>query len=108
MTTLSSITAGQLVQAGYRKWATPCEFLGFTDCTERYSSTPAFNSLPELKAAKGAKNAADLVKIQCETGEYGHHFYALFRDLEDGCVWGAYLYNGRWSVGSSGDALKLS
>jgi hypothetical protein len=108
MTRLASLTAGQTVQAGYRNWLNSNEFLGFSDNVEKYSRTPAFNSLKDLKAAKGAKNAADLVALQDAAGEYGHGFYALFRDLEGDYVWGAYLYNGRWSVGTSGDALKLA
>jgi len=107
MTRIASLTAGQAIKAGYRGWHTPCEFLGFSDNAERYSKTPSFSTLADLKAAKGARNAAQIEQVQ-EQADYGHSFYALFRDLEDGATWAAYLWKGAWRVGTSADRLQLA
>jgi hypothetical protein len=107
MTRIASLTAGQAIKAGYRGWHTPCEFLGFSDNTKAYSETPAFNTLADLKTAKGARNAAEIEQLQ-DQASYGHSFYALFRDLEDGTTWAAYLWKGAWRVGSSADRLQLA
>lgn len=103
MTRLASLTAGQAVKAGYRGWHTPCKFLGFSDNAEAYSQTPAFDTLADLKAAKAARNAAELEQLQNQA-----NFYALFRDIEDGTTWGAYLWKGAWRVGTSADRLQLA
>ena len=107
MNSIASLTAGQVIKAGARGWHTPCEFLGFTDNASDCSQTPAFNTLADLKAATGTRNAAEIEQLQ-DQAAYGHSFYALFRELEGGTIWGAYLWRGAWRVGSSADRLQLA
>ena len=108
--TISTIKAGEKVLAGYKDFRDANEFLGFTDRSERHSETPKFASFKEAKAAGMGDNAKEVEAIDTVADRdrgYGHHCYAGFRCLDDGSVWTSYVYNGRWSVGSSADPLKL-
>jgi hypothetical protein len=88
--TTATIKRGDVVQAGYKKWLTANRFLGFY--TDHLGTGLGFSNLGELKS-----NVAD---DDC--------WYALFQDCADGDEWAAYRFNGRWVVGSSADALKLT
>ncbi len=83
------------------------EFLGFTKVDERYSDKPAFDTLKEAKAYYSAKNVKQLEAAGDHLG-YGHNVYAVFKDLESGSVWCAYLYLGTWVFGSSAEALTVN
>lgn len=104
---IASLNSGEIVKAGYGDFLTPCAFLGFTSQMDAYSRTPLFSCIKTLKEMTGTRNAAQLEQLQDEAGP-GHSFYALFRDLEDGCVWAAYLWKGAWRVGSSAHTLRLA
>lgn len=106
MPRINSIKAGDKVLAGYGRFMEENEFLGFTDRTEKYSSTPKFDTFKDAKAAGMGNNAADVERIDDEQQEYGYCCYALFRN-ESGSVWGAYVFKGRWSIGSSADPLRM-
>lgn len=106
MPRINSIKAGDKVLAGYGRHMDENVFLGFTDRTEKYGRTPKFDTFKDAKAAGMGANAADVERLDTEA-EYGHHCYALFRD-EGGTVWAAYVFKGRWSVGSSADALRIA
>lgn len=82
---------------------TKCEFLGFTDNTTKYSETPVYANWMEVQSKEGVKTFKELeVKQDTAGNEYGHHFYAVFKDLEEReATWCAYLHNGRWVLGSS-------
>jgi hypothetical protein len=106
--TIANIKAGEIVLAGYKSFKDENTFLGFTDLTERYSERIAFSSLKEVYAATGAGSLSGLEAHEKANGAaYGHRFGAVFKSV-DGDTWTAYLHNGRYSVGSSADALKLA
>ena len=87
MTTITTITAGQILQAGDCKFTDTNEFLGFgTD-----DNTPVYNTLSQLKS-----NVAD-----------PDAHYAIFRNVAEDYTWATYRFNGRWRVGSSARSLKL-
>lgn len=87
MTTIATIIAGQILQAGDNKFIDMNEFLGFgTD-----SDTPVYSTLSQLKS-----NVAD-----------PDAHYAIFRNVTEDYTWAAYRFNGRWRVGSSARSLKL-
>lgn len=107
--TFRNIKAGDLLEVGYRSHMDPCTFLGFTDNTTKYSETPVFKTAKELLAFAKVTTFADLEKFQEAAGlEYGHHFYAVFQDMTTKDIFTAYLYDGRWSLGTSADRAKLA
>lgn len=82
------------------------EVLGFTDHSEQYSEKPKFNSVKELYSHEGVTSLAELNKEQ-DNRPYGHNNYMVCKDLKDGDVFTAYLYKGRWSVGTGADPLSM-
>lgn len=103
-----SIKAGDVLEVGYRGHLDRCEFLGFTSNETKYSETPVFKTAKEMMDKVKVTTFAALEKFQNEQNlEYGHHFYAIFKDLKTNDVFSAYLFKGRWSLGTSADAAKL-
>ena len=116
--TYKNIQAGDIVQAGYRNHDYRCKFLGFTNSDQKYSENPVYKNTKEMYednlTVDGSRNCrrwSDLEDIQY-TKEYGYHFYAIFQHLDsDGngqFNFGAYLFGGRWVVGSSADKQWLA
>lgn len=96
--TMATIEPGQRVMAGYRRFADLNEFVGFTaDRVPMFTKPDTLASLTLYDTYRALKsNVAD---------ESIHQ--AVFREVEDGSLWAAYRYQGRWVVGSSADAIKL-
>lgn len=106
--TFSNIVKGDVVEViFYEGESETCEFLGFTDNDTKYSETPVFSTLEELKLTKLANNYRELIALQ-EEKQYGHHFYAVFKDLKDGTQWSAYLHGSGWAFGTSADPIRLA
>ena len=99
---LSQLTAGTVIQAGYRNWYTPCEFLGFSF---KHDGPIVAGTMKELKGQTGCSNLRELEALGA-LGETG--LYAVFRDVQDGDRWMAYLWQGAWRVGTSADRLQLA
>ena len=98
---VSSLKPGQKVAAGYRKWSTPNVFMGFgLDGTEDVS-------FHDLRVAYSAADCKNLKQLENWANIRGKTVYAVFRDPEDG-AWAAYLWRGRFRVGTSADALQLN
>jgi hypothetical protein len=106
--TFRSIKTGDVLEVGYRGHLDRCEFLGFTDNTTKYSETPVFKTAAEMLKFAGVTSFSALEEYQeAQNLEYGHHFYAVFKDLSTGDVFSAYLFKGRWVLGTSADVAKL-
>ena len=108
--TFSNIKAGDVLEVGYRKHLDTCKFLGFTNNDTKYSEKPVFSTVKELLAYIKVSTFADLERVQDAADKaygYGHHFYAVFEDQGNGDVFCAYIYKGRWVLGSSADVCKL-
>lgn len=104
---MSQIKAGDVVKMIARTgYTTREQFLGFTTIDEKYSETPVFNTLKEVKEFYGVKNAREIDNLGIAHNlPYGHGVYACFKNLDDdekhgGYTWQAYLYEGRWVLGS--------
>ncbi len=106
--TFSSIKSGDQVDVGYRSSFTLCTFLGFTDNKTKYSQTPVYSNADAMLKAVGVTTFPALEKFQDEAGlPYGHHFYAVFKDNTNGDIFSAYLFKGRWCLGTSADLAQL-
>lgn len=105
--TFANIQAGDTVKISYVHWGTVCdfqsEFLGFTSVDEKYSEKPVFNNLKAVKQHYNVKNAKQIESIH---PEYGHSVCAVFKDGNQ--VWCAYLFEGKWCLGTSANAISLS
>jgi len=101
--TVSNIKASQTLRAGYRRrelLLDENEFLGF-----KYNGT-LYADLGQLKAAFGVKN---LREVEFESDRFdGGSVTAEFRNVEGEYLWGAYLWNGGFRVGTSADRLVLA
>ncbi len=87
---ITQLTANQIINAGYGKCLTPCEFIGFTTDQQASVFYPDHNSLRKNVADKEIRRA-------------------VFRCIESGEIWHSYRYNGRWRVWRFGSsALKLA
>lgn len=108
--TFSNIKAGDVLEVGYRNRLETCTFLGFTNNDTKYSETPVFSTAKELLAHVKVTTFAQLEAVQDKADKgygYGHHFYAVFKDNKNGDVFQAYLFKGRWVLGTSADACQL-
>lgn len=103
---VATLKAGNIAMVGYKGWHTKNVFLGLTDNSEKHSTKPRFKCLRELKQHCKVRSAKELEKLEQKKG-YGYSFYAVFMDMECGQIWTAYLFEGRWSVGTSADALQI-
>ena len=106
---LSTLTPGQTVLAGYirgdRRFFDQAVFLGATWAPSGSGSTAASGeTVGQMKEAAGCTN---LKALEAALDEEGCRAYAVFQDPEDGSSWAAYLWEGSWRVGSSGDRLRL-
>ena len=102
------MVAGDKVKAGYRSFMDDNEFLGFTDDTEQYGKGGVkFKTQKELLDFYKVSNLVDLEKLQ-DKKPYGYRSYMMFLSLEDKDKWYAYLYKGKWCVGTSSDRLKVA
>ncbi len=99
---VSTLVSGTPVQAGYRNWFTHCEFVGF----ELTHNGTRFSTFKALKAETGCRNLSELEALA--DSQDNSSVYATFRDTEDGDTWSAYLWQGRWRVGTSADVLQLA
>ena len=101
----SSLKPGDKVVAGYRSHSWPAEFVGYhrpENRTAMFSNDvrPAdFHTLKDVYKHYGVNNLKDLEN-------HPHAPYATFKS-GDGDVYHSYLYNGRWSVGTSADPHVL-
>lgn len=81
-------------------------FLGFSNIKKKYSSTPRFDTLKDAKDHFNVRRNSELEDVGDDLG-YGHNVYAIFKDIDDGMVWRAYLFQGKWIAGSSATPVRL-
>jgi hypothetical protein len=99
---VSTLKHGQRVQAGYRQWTTPCKFVGFG---LNHSDSPRW---PDLGNAYMTADCKNMKALEAWANAKGVTVYAVFEDVKDGDRWAAYLWKGRFCVGSSADRLELA
>ena len=105
---MSQIKAGDVVKMDSRHNLTTERFLGFTGIEDKYSEKPAFETLKEVKEFYGVSNARQLEDLDhAHDLPYGHSVYACFHNLEDDYTWQAYLFEGRWVLGSGCDRFSI-
>ena len=93
-TTISTIHSGETVKAGYKQNIDENLFLGFK------VEDQLFTNLKQLKQFFEVKNLREIEsKLDRVTAE--------FRNVEDDYLWGAYLWNGAFRVGTSADRLTF-
>jgi hypothetical protein len=101
--TVTNIKAGAEILAGYKRrnndFVDPQRFLGF-----KYNGL-WFSDLRTLKEFMGVKNLRE-VEFEADRLE-GGSVTAEFRDADADFLWGAYLWNGAFRVGTSADRLVL-
>ena len=100
--TVSNLVPDQIVQAGYKRRFLNVDanrFLGF-----KYNGL-WFKDLKSLKEFIGVKNLKE-IEFEADRLE-GGSVTAEFRNVEEGYLWGAYLWNGAFRVGTSADRLVL-
>jgi len=110
----NTIQAGDVVDLETQSAFRGNKFLGFTTVNTRYSEDPVFKNLKDAKAAYGVRTNAQLEEVGEELG-YGHNVYAIFESPDehpllgvvDTYIWGAYLFKGRWSLGTSADYIRF-
>ena len=109
----TELKKGDLVAARYNAYNQGMqlyEILGVTDNDEKYGEGGVkFNSVKDCMKKNGVSSLKALEEKQSEGGkEYGHHFYLVVKDLEDGDEgpW-FYLFKGRWARGSGAEALSF-
>lgn len=100
---ISNLQSGQTVQAGYKRrdhlMADENFFFGFK------VDGQWFANLKQLKQFLGVKNLRE-VEFEADRLELGS-VTAEFRDVDGEFLWGAYLWNGAFRVGTSADRLVL-
>lgn len=102
-TSVSKLTSGQVVQAGYKRrglLVDPNRFVGFK------VNGMFFSELKLLKQHFGVSNLKAL-EFEADRQELGS-VTAEFYDTEGEFFWGAYLWNGAFRVGTSADRLVLA
>ena len=107
-----ALKRGMTVLASYNKYnqgVELVEILGFTDNDEQYGAGGVkFDSLEELMSAKNVTSIAGLEALQ-EKEPYGHHFYMVIRDLENGDEGPFYyFFEGRIVRGSGAEPLTFT
>jgi hypothetical protein len=102
--TVSNLRSAQIVQAGYkrstRQFIDENFFFGFK------VGDQWFSNLKHLKEFLGVKNLRE-IEFEADRLELGS-VTAEFRNVEEGYLWGSYLWNGAFRVGTSADRLVLS
>lgn len=114
--TLLDITQGMVVQL--RGPECTCQFLGFTahghgnskreDVKYADMGELMHAYLPTHTEADIDESLVELEKIgdvPLEGEKYAHSISAVFKDIDNGDEWGAYLYKGEWVYGSSADPI---
>lgn len=90
------------------------QFLGFSDHKVKYSEQPVFKSWSEVKTEYGIRTIPQLeAKFESMKLEYGQGIYAIFKDppseeYPEGMVWAAYIYNGRFALGSGAQRFSIT
>ena len=114
-TTMRNIQRGDIVGVACRDHEPDqCEFLGFTNHGAKHSQLPVYKTWLDLAGEYGYTSFADQDETElarCRHTGNGHRNYAVFRDISEALdmgVFTAYLYNGRWCLGSSADPLRLT
>jgi len=102
--TIANLVTGNVYTAGYirgqRNFTDLNRFVGFK-CNELF-----FTNLKQLKAYFGVSNLRDL-EFETDRLELGTVTAEWF-NTDEKYFWAAYLYNGKFCVGTSADALKLA
>lgn len=99
---ISNLQSGQTVQAGYKRRELLVDenfFFGFK------VDGQWFANLKQLKQFFGVKNLRE-IEFEADRLELGS-VTAEFRDSDGDFLWGAYLWNGAFRVGTSADRLVL-
>jgi hypothetical protein len=100
--TISALRPQQVVQAGYKRRHLNIDtnnFLGFK------LNGRNFSTLNELKQSYGVRNLKEL-EFETDRLELGS-VTAEFYNTDGNYLWGAYLWNGAFRVGTSADRLVL-
>ena len=108
----SDLKAGDIVFCGYRGHADVCKFLGFSDDSKTYGDGGVkFKTLREVFSHYKIKSIPELQAYNDKVGKekgYGYGVYMLFDEMgERNVEFTAYLFKGRWSLGSSADRMNL-
>lgn len=88
------------------------EILGVTGIDQKYGDGGVkYSSVAEACTAEGVRGVAGLEKKMAAASKergYGHHFYLVLRDINNGDT-GAWYYpfHGRWSRGSGAESLTF-
>ena len=89
------------------------EVVGFSDNKQKYGeSGVVYTSVKEMLAANNVRSLRELEELD-DQNEYGYHHYLILRDLTEDVVtikdniFNAYIYKGRWAVGSSADFVSF-
>lgn len=101
--TIANLESGQTVQAGYKRRELLVDanfFFGFK------VNDQWFANLKQLKQFLGVKNLRE-IEFEADRLELGS-VTAEFRDVDGEFLWGAYLWNGAFRVGTSADRLVLA
>lgn len=84
-------------------------FLGFSGVEEKYDEEPRFESLENVRRRYGCHRREALEYLgECRGLPYGHGVRAVFDaepDTAGAYKFAAYLFEGRWVVGSSADPI---
>jgi hypothetical protein len=100
--TITALRPQQVVQAGYKRRHLNIDtnnFLGFK------LNGRNFSTLNELKQSYGVRNLKEL-EFETDRLELGS-VTAEFYNTDGNYLWGAYLWNGAFRVGTSADRLVL-
>jgi hypothetical protein len=100
--TVSNLYSGQVVQAGYNRRSLlvdPNRFVGFK------VNGMVYSNLKLLKNAFGVTNLRDL-EAEADRLELGS-VTAEWYNNDEGYLWGSYLWEGSFRVGTSADKLVL-
>lgn len=108
----SNIKKGDVVSIDtdsiHNEWSDIVEFIGFSDIEQKYGeSGPKFDTLKDLKAHYNVRSVKALEALADEK-EYGHVPNAIMRPVDGSQTYMAYLYNGKWCLGSGGMPAIIS
>lgn len=101
-----NIVAGTSYMVGYGGNLDRCTFLGFTDRSEKYSEKPVHRNAEVMLEIEGCRSFTELEQKD-RTYEHGFGIYAVFKDEANGDVFRAYLYQGKWCLGTSADRCQI-
>lgn len=115
MVNMRTIKQGDVVNSGYRGRAVDGKdtFLGFSDVDNAYGddlTNLPFKTLKEVHNKYGTRNVPALgAAIKDLDLPYGQGIYAVFENNHKGqqYAWAAYIFEGKFTVGTSADPIQF-